>query len=82
MKLHEIIYMKTTKENKTYYLLYKSYADNQDGKIEVEEINKKRFDSAKELGFKVEEKDFENARFGIKRRIEHNDFRGVESEVS
>ena len=42
MKLHEIIYMKITDKDKIYYLLYKSYADNQDGKIEVEEINKKK----------------------------------------
>ncbi|MBU5424973.1 hypothetical protein KQI41_01005 [Tissierella pigra] len=82
MKLHETIYMKITDKDKIYYLLYKSYADDQDGSIDVEEINKRKFEFAKESEFKIEEKTFDNARFGIKRRIQQNEFEGVKYEVS
>jgi hypothetical protein len=80
MKLFETIYMKIIDKDKIYYLLYKSYADDFDGRIDVEEIDKKRYLKSKEVGLKIEEKEFGNARFGIKRRIEYGEFEGVKRE--
>lgn len=80
MKLFETIYMKIIDTDKTYYLLYKSYADDFDGRIEVVEIDEKRFIGAKEAGLKIEERTIEKARFGIKRRIEYGEFKGVKRE--
>lgn len=82
MRLFETIYMKIIGKHKVYYLIYRSYVAKSDGYIYVGEINKKRFEAAKETGLKVEETNLEAARFGIKRRIERNYFKGVKNEVS